>query len=356
MVEPDELGPIWEGSTRRRLPFRAYLELLIRRFVFPGEIGIIWSIKAAARCRKIIHDHPQTNFVLVCTYPPLGVLLAGLFVWLRERVPWIADFRDPIAGFVWHQKPRYARIWDHVLERSVFRTAAAVVANVEDAAAVWRGRYPWARPKLHVICNGFDPEEAPRAREIPEHREKVLIHAGTLYEGRNPDVLLKAMFRLRGSGAPETSTVRFLLLGSVDASADLDSRLYDEAQRQGWLEMRATVPRDEALRIQAEADGLLLLQPQSGIQIPGKLFEYICIGRPVLALLPRSSPVTGVLEKSGVRHVCVHPDDEPEIVDQKLTDFLRLPSSPTRYSDWFGSSFNAEHQTGQLLSIIKAIA
>jgi glycosyltransferase involved in cell wall biosynthesis len=352
---PDHLRPVWEGSTKQRLSFKAWVELLIRKLMFPGHIGILWSVEVAARCREILRDHPQHRFVLFSTYPPLGVLLAGLIVQLRERIPWIADFRDPISGVGVGLLPWYARFWNHLLEAFVFRTASAVVANVEGAATVWRNRYPWAQRKLHVICNGFDPDDAPAARELPPRNQKVILHAGALYHGRNPNLLIESLSRLRKKSMSEASSVNILLLGVVDAKAGLDSALYDEAERDGWLEVRPAVPKGESQRMMEEADGLLLVQPQSNIQVPGKLFEYVCIGRPILALVPQRSAVEQILEKAGVPYVCVYADDEMEAVDRKLLAFLRLPTAPTLYNAWFRNNFNAEYQAEQLAATIGAI-
>ncbi len=104
-----------------------------------------------------------------------------------------------------------------------------------------------------------------------------------------------------------------------------------------------------------EADGLLLVQPQSDVQIPGKLFEYICIGRPILAFVPQRSAVEQILEKAGVPYVCVYVDDEMEVIDRKILAFLGLPSASTPYNAWFQNNFNAEYQTEQLASIIRGI-
>ena len=206
-----------------------------------------------------------------------------------------------------------------------------------------------------MICNGFDPDDAPAARELPPRNQKMILHAGALYHGRNPNLLIESLSRLRKKGMSEASSVSILLLGAVDAKAGLDSALYDEAERDGWLEVRPAVPKGESQRMMEEADGLLLVQPQSNIQVPGKLFEYICIGRPILALVPQRSAVEQILEKAGVPYVCVYADDEMEAVDRKLLAFLRLPTAPTLYNAWFRNNFNAEYQAKQLAAIIGAI-
>lgn len=352
---PDRLRPIWEGRTKQRLSLKAWVELLIRKLMFPGHIGIMWSMEVAARCRQILRDHPQDRFVLFSTYPPLGVLLAGLLVQVREGIPWIADFRDPIDGLGAGVLPRYARFWNHRLEAFAFRRASAVVANAEGAAMVWRDRYPDAQGKLHVICNGFDPEDAPTARELPPRNQKIILHAGALYHGRNPNRVIESLSRLRKRGMSEASSVSILLLGMVDAKSELDAALYMEAERDGWLELRPAVPKRESQRMMEEADGLMLVQPQSKVQVPGKLFEYICVGRPILALVPQCSAVEQILEQAGVPYVCIYADDEIGAVDRKLLAFLRLPTAPTPCNAWFRNNFNAEYQAAQLATIIKAL-
>ena len=251
--------------------------------------------------------------------------------------------------------PRRVRFWNRALERWVFRKAGAVVANTDGMAAQWRQRYPQASQKLHVICNGFDPGDSPTARELPPRNQKVILHAGALFQGRNPSLFIESLSRLRKQGAADAYSARILLVGPVDARAALDPALYGEAERNGWLELRPAVPRRESQRMMEEADGLLLVQPQSTIQIPGKLFEYVCIGRPILALVPQRSAVEQILEKAGVPYVCVYADDEMEVVDRKILAFLRLPSGPTPYNAWFRNNFNAEYQAEQLAAIIRAI-
>ena len=353
----DDLRAIWEGAGEQRKSFRAYQELLVRKIAYPGHIGIMWSMAAAAECHRLVRKYAGEKFVVFSTYPPLGVIPAGLMAYLRDRLPWIADFRDPLSSglgdaFVSARQ----RFWNNQLEARVFRQASAVIANVEGAAEMWRKRYPRAARKLNVIPNGFDPEDAPLARAIPPRVHKLIVHAGGLYHGRTPNAMVESLARLRTSGAPEAMAAKILLVGHVDVKTGLDQALYETAQREGWLEMRAQVARSDAQRLLEEADGLLLVQPQSDVQVPGKLFEYICIGRPVLALVPRASAIEEILAKSGIQQVCIYGDDAAAAADRKLLEFLRLPSTASEASAWFRTNFNAEEQTKKLAEIVDEVS
>ncbi len=355
-VVRDPLEGLWGRPPGEPLSFQAYVELFFRKLMFPGHIGLIWSWAVAAECRRTIRLHPGERAVVLSTYPPMGTLLAGLMVRLRQRTRWIADFRDPIGGVPMEFLAPRVRFWTRTLEALTFRVADAVVANAEAAAEVWRGLYPWARRKLHVIYNGFDPESMPRPCEIPSRNHKLIVHAGTLYHGRNPNLVMESFARLRSRRAPEAASARMLLLGDVDAKAGFNQAVLEKAQSDGWLELRGIVPRSESLRILQEADGLLLVQPQTNVQVPGKLFEYICIGRPVLAIVPKSSPIETILVNAAVPHVCIYPGDPPEVADSKMVEFLRLPNTPAPMNNWFHTNFNSKFQTEALARIIEEVA
>jgi hypothetical protein len=98
----DGLAEHWKEHAQHKRTLAAYAELLIPRVMFPGHIAFVWARSAASRVAAILKKHPNEKFVLVASYPPLGVLLAALLVKLRHprRICWIADFRYPIAGFV----------------------------------------------------------------------------------------------------------------------------------------------------------------------------------------------------------------------------------------------------------------
>ena len=110
IVVPDDLRARWEGTERTPLSLKGYLELLIRHVMYPGHLGFIWSKGAAAECLKLFRKYPNDRFVVLSTYPPMGTLVAGLMVRLRKRVPWIADFRDPIFGRLRYMRGFFAII------------------------------------------------------------------------------------------------------------------------------------------------------------------------------------------------------------------------------------------------------
>ena len=100
-----------------------------------------------------------------------------------------------------------------------------------------------------------------------------------------------------------------------------------------------------------QANALLLLQPQSKTQVPGKLFEYIRIGRPILAFIQKKSPIDDILSQCGIPNVCIYPEDSADYIDESLLRFLAISSGPWKPSLWFASTFNAVDQARTLCSL-----
>jgi hypothetical protein len=145
-------------------------------------------------------------------------------------------------------------------------------------------------------------------------------------------------------------------VGWADPGTAADETLHERAIAQGWLEMtRRPIPREQAMQLTAQADGLVLLQPQSAVQVPAKLFEYVRIGRPILALAPPNSSIEWILNNSGIPYVCIHDEDPPAVADEKLLRFLALPNTPVKANRWFEENFDARKQTQQLAELIDSL-
>lgn len=350
--EPRE-GVVVVPDDARELGRRSWswqLERVIRKTLLPGEEGLTWSGKAAREARRIAAAC-KGPVAILSTSPPFTTHVAALRA-RRRGIPWIADFRDPM------HKPGESRGTIHSrLESRFLRGADAVIANTDRAADALRTRYGGLDGKLVTIWNGFDPEDAIRAAPLPPREGKRLVHVGELYTGRHPGPLLSSARRLIASGALAPGRMRFAFIGPAVEDEIPDLETLRELAAAGIVDYRpGRVPQAEARRHACEADGLVLLQPQSDTQVPAKLFEYVRIGRPVLAYLRRDSPSERILALSGTPHVAVYTDDGPAEVDAKLLAFLDLPSGSVEPSEAFARQFNARDQAQALARLVTSLA
>ncbi len=333
------------------------LERALRKLFLPGELGMQWSYYAARAARAYIRSHPSTYVTFFSTYPPLGPHLAAWQLARSEGRPWVADFRDPFPDGLGYMRahPFQKRICRR-LEGAIARRADAVIANTDGALLRWREEFPNLNGKFQLIWNGFDPETRVRPLSVPSGACRVLTHTGELYGGRSAKPLLESIARLIATNRLSAQNVRVRLIGPAETDALPNHEFLNGARAQGWLELvNELIPQPEALNIARTSHSLLLLQLRSSVHIPAKIFEYVQIGRPILAFVDQDSPSERLLERSGVPYRCVYPGSAPEAIDNVVAEFFSLASEPVAVSPWFEEHFNAEKQTRQLDAIIHSV-
>jgi glycosyltransferase involved in cell wall biosynthesis len=330
--------------------------MIIRRLFLPFEDSVVWAWPAYQAAEQILRAEPGP-WAVISTFPPVSTHLAALQLRRKYDVQWIADFRDPLAGSpsrkaVAHLAGPLSPKVDAFLERGIFRHADFLIANTDVVADVWRRRYPEAAHKIHHIWNGFDAEEPADARPIPPRPYKVLLHAGTIYQGRHPGLLLNVIDRLISTGRLNPALFRVRLLGGLIPGTIPNPDVLERLLRTGCVELVPSVSRAEAARQTAEADYLLLIDLNDGLQLPSKVFEYIRIGRPILALTGKNSPAARVLEGAGISYSALHPDTSLDDAASQVLRFLDQPTHPTAASRWFTENFDARRRTAQLAALL----
>jgi glycosyltransferase involved in cell wall biosynthesis len=330
---------------------RSFAEKVLRTIWLPQDEGIRWVPRVVSLAARWKDKQP----VLFSTSPPLTTHLAALRLKLRYGWKWIADFRDPLVGNPF-RKQRHVIYSDRILERLFFRYADALIANTDPVAELWRARYPQWRGKVHVLWNGFDPEDETGSRPLPARPYRVLAHVGSMYGDRHPNLVLSSVARLIQQGLLSPESLRIQLTGPVAPRAQPDPRLAESLRKCACLEINAElVPRAEAGRLIAEADELLLLDvlnAKAGLQVPGKLFEYVRIGRPILASTTEDSPVERILKASGVPYTCIYENLSEMEIDRRVLAFLNLPVQPVSPSPWFYETCSAGEQARKLSALV----
>ncbi len=329
---------------------------LTQRFLLPYNDGLEWTAHLLAEAEALLARRPIA--AVLSTSPPVATHLGALWLKRRHGLPWVADFRDPLWGNPFRSR-RWPFPYDAPLERLLFRHANALIANTDQAAEMWRRRHRGLGSKVSVIWNGFDPEDRVEPFPPPPGERRVLAHVGTLYGRRHPGRLLGSLARLIDAGSLSPGQFRVRLVGPLEESWISEHRGAVEALRsRGSLEYDGrTVSPDEARRVGAQADYLLLLdlnEQDASLQVPAKLFEYIRLGRPILAFTGRQSPTERILRDSGVPYrVVPHGADDLE-VDRQVRELFDLPTDPARPSPWFEEHFDGRNQTRALAAILDA--
>ncbi len=271
--------------------FGSLTKRLARR-IFCPEPEIFWVPFAMRQARRIIRRH-AIDAILI-TAPPFSTFVIGNK--LKREFPhlkFISDFRDEWLSFYVnefdfqnspHTKRRAAEI-----ERDTVESSNLVVAVTESSRLEIRNRYP-ELPDARFVClhNGYDPEVIARFTPRPHGLDRVVVtHLGTVYKAASPHYYLDALDKM-----PEAVRSRFetRFIGRI---AEGEMGLLQN--RKSSVKILGFMPQAEAIGRVAETDYLLLTMTND-ISLPGKLFEYLAMGKPILALSRANGEVNKILQ------------------------------------------------------------
>lgn len=266
--------------------------------------------------------------MLWSTYPIATAHAIGATLQRMTRLPWIADFRDPMAQDGYPPDPRIWRAFKSIEERVVAR-ARRLVFTTPGAERMYRTRYPELAPeRCAVIENGYDEETFSPRDAVVDRRPLnagmlTLLHSGIVYaEERDPAELMRALRRLRDQGALGTDQVRVRFRAAVN-----EALLRDLAAAHHVTDLVEILPAVDyrfALAEMERADALLILQAANcNEQIPAKLYEYFRARRPIVALTDPAGDTALTLQRAG--YYAIAPLDNAEAIARLIVEFARTP-------------------------------
>jgi glycosyltransferase involved in cell wall biosynthesis len=251
----------------------------------------------------------------------------------RFGVPWVADLRDPWAVDEYSVYPTGFQWWlDRQLMRRRLASAAALVLPTPGTLARVREAFPELSERAIEIRNGFDPEAFEATVEPHSDDLFHLVHAGNFYyhphpprsgvrrilggtdpgvdlRPRSPMFLLAALDRILARDPTSGARIRLHLAGVL---TPVEEAMVKRARCSHLVEAHGFFPHEKVVRLMASADALFLpmhaLPPGVRSTIfPGKAYEYLASGRPILAAVPQGD-ARDVLERAEWTVVC-EPND-----------------------------------------------
>lgn len=277
-----------------------------------------WEQTAAAEAlRRRRHEPPPT---VVCAYTFHNDLQAvGCAMRLAEAygAPWVWELRDPYPS-VGGQPPDPA---SRAIFRRVLRGTGRLITTTETLARHLEATHPELAGRCAAVHHCFEEGPAQPPPASPSDTLE-LLHAGTLYaeSHRSAVPLVRALGMLLDRRPEARGRVRLTLLGA-GTGGDEASGTADALGIADHLRVLPAAPPEEARRLMAEASVLVLIKHVSrayDMQIPGKLFQYLGAGRPILALAPEGEAAE-IARRSGLARSA--PPDDPDAILARLTEY-----------------------------------
>ena len=256
--------------------------------LFPDE-HVAW-IPFAVRSALRTHRRQPVSAIYSTSPPITGHVVAGI-VARQTGLPWVADFRDPwIGNSFLPPLPGVYRAGQRWIEQWIVHNATRVIAATPSLTTMLRERYPAAAARISTIPNGYDSEEIAAIRPVRRDDGFVrLVYAGSIYGGVL-DTFLAGVARFLDEDAAAAERLRVDFFGWLDSESSATARR--------WLAMPSLAnvvsftehqPRSNAMAVVGSADAALYLladDPRKALFVGGKLYEYIGLSVPVLAVAP----------------------------------------------------------------------
>lgn len=241
----------------------------LREKIFFPDLQITYQAAFFRAASRIIRRQPVDAVLLSCS-PFSTALLARRFKKRFPHIKIVVDFRD-----AWSLNPHISHTPSH--QARIARAEAEMVAhtdlfvaNTPGMARLYHQRYPGLR--ITAIPNGYD-QLTPKNERSDRF---ILLHSGTFYGRRSPDLLLAALQQVQ-------RPIEFWQIGSPIETI-VDNPLVT-------IRQFAFMPHDELMQKMQQAAMFFLKQGFEGekvehIAIAAKTFEYLATGVPILADVP----------------------------------------------------------------------
>lgn len=290
-------------ETHKEQSLLAKLSVYVRGNYFIPDARKFW-VKPSV---KFLRDFLKKEGIqtLITTGPPHSLHLIGLK--LKKENPdfkWIADFRDPWTQISYHSQLKLterSKKKHRELEKEVLKTADCVIATSFTDAVKYRKA---GAKRVEVITNGFEEKDFQDLNKKGSDTEYfTLTYSGGLEAARNPRPVWEALEEIIREDDEFAKEFKLEFFGNL--SEEVKKSILTHGLKNNLIE-RGYVSHKEAVEGICTSELLLLTnfpdEKSKGI-IPGKLFEYIATGNPILAIGPKDGDVGRILEeKKGGRY------------------------------------------------------
>lgn len=246
---------------------------LLNRVVYP-DVRSEWYFFARRKIKQLLVNN-RYDIVLSSHEPAVDIFLG--FYAKKMKLPWIVDLGDPLLT---PYSPSWRRSIDLRVERRIVRHADHLVVTDDKVIELLVERHgSFLQEKSSTISQGF-PAQISIERRHANAKFSICFTGNFYADFRNPAQLATALRAVEGLN------FQFDIIGNNGRFKNL----FEGVQ---GVEFLGQKNHGECLARQRKADLLINIGNVQNYQIPGKIYEYLGSGTPILHIQTSQSTDPG---------------------------------------------------------------
>lgn len=244
----------------------------------PFDKSFLWAFKSrTAFINFLERDLPD---VVISSSPPFGAMILAWFAkrHYKKNIKWVCDLGDPWSFASDRKLGPIMRTIIGAMEKYFLSSADHIIVTNNRTKSEYLKILDVEESRISVIYQGADTNrnEEPLSAELAGD----YVYTGTFYKNiREPHALFEAF---------SLSSRNLTVAGNIDP-------IFFPEKKSDRIAFIGNLGERDVKKLQRSAAALIFIDNFNSTQLPGKLFEYVATGRPVICIgVADDSPVNEV--------------------------------------------------------------
>jgi glycosyltransferase involved in cell wall biosynthesis len=278
------------------------LSTWIRGNLFIPDPRVFW-VRPSVR---FLNDFLRESNIgtIITTGPPHSIHLIGYRLKKNNSsLAWIADFRDP-----WSEWGLLDSLLVGGIARNIHRKMESNVLRSADKVITITPFYvrrfeKLSGRKVSLLTNGYDEDDF-KSLSVQTTKRFIIRHVGIVNEKCDPRPFLEALQQLALEHDEFGSLVQVDFVG--DVHPQFKAFVHTSPTISTFTTFTPPVPHKELISMYGSSSLLLIIltgYKDAEGYMPGKLFEYIATGLPIIGIGPEDGDASALLKEVGVGEI-----------------------------------------------------
>lgn len=270
------------------------ISIWLRMNLFIPDARVGWYLPAVKVGTNILNNEKVDAIVSIG--PPHTTHLVGKKLSSQFNIPHIPVFIDPWVDISYYKNFKRSGITlaiDNHLEKSVLENAASIVFVTETMRNDYVKKYPFIINRSQVLNWGYSEEDFNQViiRSGEKNKnEEIILHAGNIFDHQNPRQFWNTLKNEIDGGR----NLKIVFIGTV--SPEIKKSIKNSGLER-FTEYKGFLPYKEMLNEMLNSFYLFVCATEPR-HVPGKLFEYLRTGKPIIAFGDDNVEVKNILEQT----------------------------------------------------------